>query len=52
MSFVGKILPDDDDKFALLNGLLPEYYVKTTIVQENLVDTFENMVASLEITEE
>lgn len=51
LSFAGKIVEEDDKKYALLNGLRKEYHVKKTILQENYDTSFEKMVSSLEMTE-
>lgn len=50
--FAGKAIDEDDKKFALLNGLLPAYIVKKTILQEKTEMAFESMVSSLEHTED
>lgn len=52
MSYAGKVLSDDDKKYALLNGLRTEFYVMIMILQENLADSFESLVASFELTED
>lgn len=52
LAFAGKVVDVDDKKFALLNGLRPEYAVKKVILQESYDMSFEKMVSSLEQTED
>lgn len=51
MSYAGKVLSDDEEKYALLNFLSPEFYVKNLILQESLDESLEKFEASLELTE-
>ena len=52
LAFAGKIVEEDDKKYALLNGLRPEFAIQKTILQETYGATFEKMVSSLELTED
>ena len=51
LAFAGKVIDDNDKKYALLNGLCDEYAIKKAILQESCGTSFANMVSSLEITE-
>lgn len=51
LSCAGHKLEQRDKKFALLNGLGPEFAMKKQILQENYADSFDRMVASLEMFE-
>ena len=52
LAFAGKIVDDSDKKYALLNGLRPEFEVKKTILMESYETSFEKMVSSLDQTED
>ena len=52
LAFAGKTIDNDDKKYALLNGLRDEYAIKKTILQESYGISFEQMVSSLELTED
>lgn len=50
LSYAGRRVQDDDNKFSLLNGLRQEYEVKKTILMESYDMTFEAIVALIEQT--
>ncbi len=52
LAFAGKIVAEEDKKYALLKGLGSAYQVKKVILQENYGTSFEQMVSSLELTED
>ena len=51
LAFAGKVIDDDDKKYALLNGLRDEYAIKKAILHESYGTSFAKMISSLEITE-
>lgn len=52
LMFACKAIEEDDKKFALLNGLLPAYDIKKAILHEKYHTGSEEMVSSLERTED
>ena len=52
LAFSGTIANNGDRKYALLNGMRPEFVVKKTILMETYDMSFERMVSSLEQTED